>query len=385
MPHPSLRLTPHAHLIFEDASDAPELDARVAARLAEAFSRGSGEGLLRLGAAEVGQALPPLFLWWRGFATRYVAALCLQSSAEAAALTDGELASLVLTAPMMPGAEYLTTDVLRALWAETGHSASPRRLPRRKSDLQSFPEGSESGLEPGRSGAFQSGGKPPRSGMRPSPSWRPTRRACPPRRKAQHVPLGQALREYAGAANRDKLLSLLLPVQRAAETLRLAQADDRCRRDLSSAALESARGLALPLQRARAGKRRRGRAHARRLARQPPAAPAGHRDGRRPPAIRGRARRAARFPHGRDAGRRAAHRRRRSQHCSPAPTDLVLLRGQWVEVDRERLERAMRQFREAEELAAARRPHLRRGDADAGRRRGRRGRRAMPPPPTGRA
>src|SRR5207245_10510796 len=34
--------------------------------------------------------------------------------------------------------------------------------------------------------------------------------------KAQHVPLGQALREYAGAANRDKLLSLLLPVQRAA-------------------------------------------------------------------------------------------------------------------------------------------------------------------------
>ena len=35
--------------------------------------------------------------------------------------------------------------------------------------------------------------------------------------KVQHVPLGQALREYAGAANRDKLLSLLLPVQRAAE------------------------------------------------------------------------------------------------------------------------------------------------------------------------
>jgi len=36
--------------------------------------------------------------------------------------------------------------------------------------------------------------------------------------KAQHLPLGQALREYAGAANKDRLLSLLLPVQRAAET-----------------------------------------------------------------------------------------------------------------------------------------------------------------------
>ena len=36
--------------------------------------------------------------------------------------------------------------------------------------------------------------------------------------KAQHLPLGQALREYAGAANKPRLLSLLLPVQRAAES-----------------------------------------------------------------------------------------------------------------------------------------------------------------------
>src|SRR4029434_114952 len=36
--------------------------------------------------------------------------------------------------------------------------------------------------------------------------------------KAQHLPLGQTLREYAGAANKDRLLSLLLPVQRASET-----------------------------------------------------------------------------------------------------------------------------------------------------------------------
>ena len=35
--------------------------------------------------------------------------------------------------------------------------------------------------------------------------------------KAQHVPLGKALQEYAGAKNRERLLSLLLPIQRAAE------------------------------------------------------------------------------------------------------------------------------------------------------------------------
>jgi hypothetical protein len=35
--------------------------------------------------------------------------------------------------------------------------------------------------------------------------------------KAQHLLLGTALTEYAGAANKPRLLSLLLPVQRAAE------------------------------------------------------------------------------------------------------------------------------------------------------------------------
>jgi non-specific serine/threonine protein kinase len=35
--------------------------------------------------------------------------------------------------------------------------------------------------------------------------------------QAQHLPLGQAQREYSGAANKERLLSLLLPVQRAAE------------------------------------------------------------------------------------------------------------------------------------------------------------------------
>jgi len=51
--------------------------------------------------------------------------------------------------------------------------------------------------------------------------------------RAQHLPLGQAMREYSGAANRDKLLSLLMPVQRAAEAL-VAAIDGRRRRDIPS-------------------------------------------------------------------------------------------------------------------------------------------------------
>ena len=132
MPCLGLRLTPQRHLLLEAVEDVPILDDRVAERLADAFARGTGYGLLQLGAGEVGQALPPAFVWWRDFAARYVGALSLLApgaASQAPSLlvlpavpppTDGEIATLVLAAPMMPGAEYLNADILLALWDELG-------------------------------------------------------------------------------------------------------------------------------------------------------------------------------------------------------------------------------------------------------------------------
>ena len=75
-----LRLTPHGRLSVEERDDAPDIDAAASIRLIDAFARGSGYGLVWLGAAEVGQALPPLFVWWRDFAALYVGSLCLRAS-----------------------------------------------------------------------------------------------------------------------------------------------------------------------------------------------------------------------------------------------------------------------------------------------------------------
>ena len=47
----------------------------LADRLAAAFARGAGCGLLHLGASEVTTALPPLWAFWRDFAARFVTAL----------------------------------------------------------------------------------------------------------------------------------------------------------------------------------------------------------------------------------------------------------------------------------------------------------------------
>src|SRR6202140_5667712 len=123
-----LRLTPPGPLSVEDQDDAPDIDAAASVRLIDAFARGTGYGLMWLGAAEVGQALPPLFVWWRDFAALYVGSLCLHASGLEAeervklpiipAPTAAELSSLVLTAPIMAGAEYLTENVFLSFWDE---------------------------------------------------------------------------------------------------------------------------------------------------------------------------------------------------------------------------------------------------------------------------
>jgi hypothetical protein len=218
-----LRLTPHGHLVAEPADEAPELDQRTAERLADAFAHGSGHGLLRLGAGEVGQVLPPAFVWWRAFAARYVAALCLQSPAaeSGAALPQvqrpdaAECASLVLTAPMMPGAEYITADVLQALWDEIA-AACATALAAAQTDLQSFlkhlnPAWNLVGRVHFNLAENRRDADAPFAFM----ATYTTRLSA--QAKVQHVPLAQALREFAGTANRQRLLSLLLPVQRAAE------------------------------------------------------------------------------------------------------------------------------------------------------------------------
>src|SRR3954467_15727540 len=79
----ALVLTPHGHLILTQQTAAPCLGAVLAGRLQGAFERGSGHGLLQLGAEEAGTALPPVYSYWREFGARYVTALCTQPDIEA--------------------------------------------------------------------------------------------------------------------------------------------------------------------------------------------------------------------------------------------------------------------------------------------------------------
>ncbi len=356
----SLRLTPHGHLLLEQADDALGLDKTVAARLAKAFARGSGPGLLQLGAGEVGQGLPPVLAWWRGFAARYVTALCLHapvtredaaapSTLPAIAAPDAaELATLVLTAPMMPGSEYLTPDILLALWAELEAAVSIGTVAA-GTDLQGFLKG----LNPawnlvGRVHFNLAENR--RDTEYPFAFMATYTTQLSAQAKAQHLPLGRALRDYAGAANKSRLLALLMPVQRAAEAcawLRPMVDASEIFHPLRWSVQDAGRFLASVPELEAAGV----------IVRMPASWPAN-----RPLRPRMTATVGTRAPSafGLDGlldfhaemtleGERLTER---EVNALLAGTDaLVLLRGHWVEVDRQRLGRTLQRFRDAERLA----------------------------------
>jgi non-specific serine/threonine protein kinase len=360
MPRLGLRLTPHGHLLLEPAEDAPALGDDVAARLVEAFGHGTGYGLVRLGAGEIGQPLPPVFVWWRDFATRYVGAVCLHASGAAADApvavavpavpppAAGELATLALTAPMMTGAEYLTADVLRALWAEIG-SAFTASLAEAGTDLQAFLKA----LNPGWNLVGRVHFNLAENRQDPDLPFAfmatyTTRLSAQAR--VQHVPLGQALREYAGAVNRERLLSLLLPVQRAAERcgwLKAMVDAGEIFHPLRWSPTDAARFLASVPDLESAGV----------IVRMPAAWRAD-----RPPRPQATAKIGTRPLSGSGLDGLLDFQmdvmvdgepltEEEIERLLAGTESLVLLRGKWVEIDRSRLEQAMSRFKEAQALA----------------------------------
>lgn len=215
-------LTPHGRLILERDEDAAALDAELAQRMEGAFTRGSGHGLLALGADEIGVALPAAFSFWREFAALYLTGVCTRPvdaaephRAHPPTPPKSELDTFVLAAPPMTGAEYLSAAVLsdlwqeldRAFWAElTEANCSIEEFLKRRNPAWNLVGRLHFNLAENR-----------KDEAAPFAFLATYTTRLSAHAKAQHVPLGQALREYAGAENRDRLLSLLLPVQRAAE------------------------------------------------------------------------------------------------------------------------------------------------------------------------
>ncbi len=217
-----LVLTPAGHLVVTSAHDALEdVSASLPYRsgdLEQAFAGSQAAGIMVLAGGKTAQDWPLAWHFWRDFGIRYLLLLCQnQPSAERLEPLPppdaATLAYLTLSLPPMPGAEYCTPDVLAGIWI----------------DLDKWALGSIARHPEGLAGFLH----------QYAPLWRQVGRVCfhlaenrqdtefpfafmatyIPRlgknARAQHLPLSQALKEYAGADNRAALLRLLEPVHDA--------------------------------------------------------------------------------------------------------------------------------------------------------------------------
>jgi superfamily II DNA or RNA helicase len=220
----TMHLTPQGHLRLTDDSDAPGLDATVAARIEAAFAAGAGAGLLQLGAAEVETPLPSTLAYWRDVAARYVTAAAGSPAPDGQRLKAGRIApppadtleTIVRAAPPMVGSEYLTARVLTRLWNELDEALHDA-LAASRQPLQAFlhdrhPGWSVVGRVHFNLAEYKLDPEAPFAFLATYTA------SLSARGKALHSPLGRALQEYAGTRNEARLLSLLLPVQRAAES-----------------------------------------------------------------------------------------------------------------------------------------------------------------------
>jgi len=205
---------------FSGISLEAQLDAR-GRKIANAFASSQAEGLFLLASARSEAPLSPSMAYWRDFAARYLTELChTPESPDSQILAIAppqapDLTSMLLSVPPMQGAEYLTATALADIW----------------NDLDVWVRGQVASSGQGLSGFLKER----------APLWHQVGRVsfhlAENRRdpdypfaflatyapslssgaRVQYQPLSKALQQYAGAKNRKALVKLLSPVHLASQ------------------------------------------------------------------------------------------------------------------------------------------------------------------------
>ena len=189
--------------------------------LVSAFAKGPPAGLFNLAAMKPVAAMPPAFAYWKNFGGHYLTALCHTTDGNGALApipepTPAEVASLLLCVPPMPGAEYIDAEVLSTVWSELDEWVR-QQIVEYEDGLAGFLNEcaplwhrlgrvcfhlAENKRDPERPFAFMATYSPRLTGDG---------------ERVQYQPLSQALKEYAGTKNKAALVKLLAPVHQASK------------------------------------------------------------------------------------------------------------------------------------------------------------------------
>ena len=108
----------HLHCFPSESADTTGIAIHTAT-IGKAFARSTAEGLFTLAARKSGANLSPSLQYWRNFACNYLSERCLMAQADPqqpepiVPYTATETMPLLMSAPPMRGAEYLSAQVLQ--------------------------------------------------------------------------------------------------------------------------------------------------------------------------------------------------------------------------------------------------------------------------------
>ncbi len=218
----ALSSTGHLYL-YNDPENQGLFPATLANQISSFFEMNDAIGLLRLGLITIDPPLPPSIFFWRQFAQLFIAEICkrggLDEKGNATALhvtfPEQDIDQLISQAPFMRGVEHLTQGIANSLWERLNEALV--------GELISFNGSIETYLASYHAAWNTIGRVCFHLAENKANTEQPfaflatyTTRLSNAAR-AQHVPLGRALEEYAGMQKRSLLLALLLPVSRSAE------------------------------------------------------------------------------------------------------------------------------------------------------------------------
>ena len=214
-----LGVTPGGAVTIRDAGSDGEASRGWQGVVRTAFGRSWPEGLLVLGGLRAPSGAHGSVVFWQGVAGRYITCLCHVPDAMELGgdlvppPSESELASLVLSAPPMVGGEYLAVEVLRDIWGEI--DAEARRLAARSGGLAAFlSDYAPAYCRVGRVWFHLAENKADEA--YPFAFLATYASGLMRDGKVRQLPLARALREYAGARNRAAMVKLLSPVHTAA-------------------------------------------------------------------------------------------------------------------------------------------------------------------------
>ncbi len=217
-------LTPSGRIDVHPGSldEGPGLSTAVQRHIIDAFNAGRGHGVLHLGAGELSIDLHPTLSYWRDIGRSFVARVCGAldptdpTSLVIPVASPDEIAAFSEAVPPMQGAELLTPALLGSLWSDIGKALTV--------EAARFKDGGVQGYLKKQSSVWNVVGRVclhlaenKRDLDYPFAFIATYVHKVSKQAQPQHLPLGQALKDYAGAKNRQKRLALLAPLSRAAE------------------------------------------------------------------------------------------------------------------------------------------------------------------------